>query len=341
MQIHELTRRQVKEDIGSELAGMAANAMGMGPAQTATRAATGLTKQGYGAGYQPPSAEWKDKYDKIVQDPAVKQYVAGLAKAWIASQQAPVKEANAPTVASVSEQDKNMREAKDRRSSKLNWRKDALKSVGASFDPSPPARAKPGQMPASVASSKQGKLMLKAYGKPRGGIQDVDEAPQEYTTPGGIIVPGSTKTDATTPKPPAGANPALATATPSPDTYGAQFVNFTDAKLASKIPGTYETVTMDMVRKLPGIKGALDKKLANVESTVGTPQHAYNVEEYLKVAVAGVQAVSQQIKNEKGVGATPGAGATTLGLSTQQIFLKAATYSKMPMESHYPTHQSD
>jgi uncharacterized protein (UPF0254 family) len=249
MQIHELTRRRVKEGIGSELADMAANAMGMGPAQTATRAATGLTKQGYGAGYQAPSAKWEDKYDKIVQDPAVKQYVAGLAKAWIASQQVPVKEATMPAVTGP------------------------VKSG----------------LPTPAEQEKFQQKVAAAAGKPAAAA-----APAQ---------PGAAQTA-----------PA-----PGPDNYGTQFVNFTDAKLASKIPGTYETVTMDMVRKLPGIKGALDKKLANVESTVGTPQHAYNVEEYLKVAVAGVQAVSQQIKNEKGVGATPGAGATTLGLSTQQI----------------------
>lgn len=243
MQIHELTRRRVQEGIGSDLAGMAATAMGMGPAQTATKAAAGLTKQGYGAGYQPPSTKWQDKYDKIVQDPAVKQYVAGVAQAWIqaSKQAAPVKEDDTPAVA-----------------------------------PAPKAG-----LPTPAEQEKFQQKVAAAQGKP--------------------------------------AAPAQPAPAPSPDTYGTQFVNFTDAKLASKIPGTYETVTMDMVRKLPGIKGELDKKLANVESTLGTPRHAYNVEEYLKVAVAGVQAMSQQIKNEKGVTATPGTGATTLGLSAQQI----------------------
>jgi hypothetical protein len=46
--------------------------------------------------------------------------------------------------------------------------------------PSSTAPAKPGQMPASVANSPQGKKMQKAYGKPRGGIQgmpsDLEEA---------------------------------------------------------------------------------------------------------------------------------------------------------------------
>lgn len=239
MQIHELTRRKVKEGIGSELAGMAANALGMNPAQQATKAAAGLAKQGYGPGYQPPSANWEDKYNKVVQDPAVKQYVATLAKAWIDSQQQTVKEETAPTVA-----------------------------------PAPKAG-----LPTPAEQEKFQQKIAAASGQP------------------------------------ATAKPAA----PAPDNYLTQFTAFTDAKLASRIPGTYETVTMDMVRKLPGIKAALDKKLANVASTQGTPQHAYNIEEYLKVAVAGVQAVSQQLKNEKGSGATAGMGATTLGLTQQQI----------------------
>jgi hypothetical protein len=248
MQIHELTCRQVQEGIGSDLAGMAATAMGMGPTQTATRAAAGLTKQGYGAGYQPPGAKWEDKYDKIAQDPAVKQYVAGVAKAWIqASKQAsPVKEADTPTVA-----------------------------------PAPKAG-----LPTPAEQERFQQKVAAASGKPA-----------------------------------AVAKPAVAKLQPQASNAGSEFVSFTDAKLASKIPGTYETVTMDMVRKLPEIEGVLDKKLANVIATAGTPQNAYNVEEYLKVAVAGVQAVSQQIKNEKGTVDTTGtgAGATTLGLSAQQI----------------------
>lgn len=242
MQIHELTRRTIKEGIGSELAGMAANAMGMGPAQQANKAAAGLTKQGYGAGYQPPSADWEDKYNKVVQDPAVKQYVAGVAKAWIDSQKQQVKEADTPAVA-----------------------------------PAPKAG-----LPTPAEQEKFQQKIAAASGQP------------------------------------AGAKPAAKPAAPVQDNYASQFTTFTDAKLASKIPGTYETVTMDRVRKLPGIKSALDKKLANVASTVGTPQHAYNIEEYLKVAVAGIQAVSQEIKNAKGT-VVPGAGATTLGLNAQQI----------------------
>lgn len=249
MQIHELTRRAIKEGIGSELAGMAANAMGMGPAQTATKAAAGLTKQGYGPGYQPPSANWEDKYNKVVQDPAVKQYVAGLAKAWVASQQTPVKEADVPAVS---------------------------------------APANPG-LPTPAEQEKFQQKVAAAAGK---------TAPTDKTTAAKPTAPAAL-----------------------PNDYLSKFLAFTDAKLASKIPGTYETVTMDQVRKLPGIQSALDKKLANVKATAGTPQNAYNVEEYLKVAVAGIQAVSQQIKNKAGAGAgaAPGANATTLGLSPQQI----------------------
>ena len=172
-------------------------------------------------------------------------------------------------------------ESKQRSKSKTsnknsNWRQDALKSVGAAFDPPPVPRPAPGQMPASVAASKQGKLMLQAYGKPRGGIQDIDEAPQEYTTPGGIVVPGGTRTD---PKPVAMVD----------------FERWADQQLTTQISGTGQKIDLDAVKKDPAIKVELDKVLPQIKKD---PNNLAAVEQYFLTAMKGMQRMADAVKQK-------------------------------------------
>jgi hypothetical protein len=196
-------------------------------------------------------------------------------------------------------------ESKQRSKSKTgnknpNWRQDALKSVGAAFDPPPVPRPAPGQMPASVAASRQGKLMLQAYGKPKGGIQDIDEAPQEYTTPSGIVVPGGVKSD-------------QATAPVNDD----QFVKWSDQQLDSVIPGTRQPITMSMVRQDTELSQAVSDALNKV---VKSNNDLRAVEEYFVVAMQAMQRLSAKLKQSTAQSrVSPTAAAAGAELLTQFI----------------------
>ena len=140
------------------------------------------------------------------------------------------------------------------------------------FGKIPAARvpALPGQMPAGVATSAQGKRMQKAYGKPRGGIQGIKSDLEEAVTVG-----------------------------PAADQYRTAFTKWADGQFATRVQETGTTVTMDAVRKaFPDLVTELKSALDKVVATKGTPQQASAVEEYAKLSVAGVQALAQMQKNK-------------------------------------------
>ena len=85
---------------------------------------------------------------------------------------------------------------------------------------------------------------------------------------------------------------------PAADQYRATFVNWSDGQLATRVPETGATVTMNDVRRVPGLDTKLSAALDQVVQTQGTPQQAQAVEEYIKLAVAGVQALAQKSKNK-------------------------------------------
>jgi hypothetical protein len=176
-------------------------------------------------------------------------------------------------------------ESKQRSKSKTgdknsNWRQDALKSVGAAFDLPPTPRPAPGQMPASVAASRQGKLMLQAYGKPKGGIQDIDEAPQEYTTRSGIVIPGGTTTD--------------------PKSSGmVDYEQWADQQLTTQISGTRQKIGLDAVKKDPAVKADLDKVLPQIKKD---PTNLAAVEMYLLTAMQAMQKMADVIKQKQSAG---------------------------------------
>lgn len=248
------------------------------PESVAADAAAKLTAKGYGPAFKAPSDKWEDKYAKVLQDPGVKQYVKGLAQGWSRSAQA-----------------------------------QAIKAT-----PTPSARANPGQMSAAVAASKAGRDMQKMFGQPRGGIQDMksdlEEAPQEYITPGGIVVPSGAKTDKSTaaPQPAASRPTAQQTAT---DPIASTFVAWSDGQLASRDPITGQPITMDDVRtKFPDLNDRLTKFLGQIVKTQGTAQQVAAVEEYAKLAVSGIQALAQTSRNR-----APQQRTTDLGVSPQQL----------------------
>jgi len=142
----------------------------------------------------------------------------------------------------------------------------------ATFGKVPVARvpAAPGQMPADVASSAQGRKMRQLYGKPRSGIQGMKSDLEEAATIG-----------------------------PAADQYRIAFTKWADGQFATRVQETGTTVTMDAVRKaFPDLTTELKSALDKIVATKGTPQQAPAVEEYAKLAVAGVQAVAQMQKNK-------------------------------------------
>lgn len=156
-----------------------------------------------------------------------------------------------------------------------NWRQDALKSAGAAFGQAPAQRPAPGQMPASVAASPQGQKMMQAYGQPRGGVQSIKEEPAEYTTPGGIIVPG------VPPAPPA-----------------EDFERWADQQLTTQVSGTRQPIDLDAVKKDPGVKAELDKVIPQIKKD---PTNIAAVEMYFLTAMKGMQRMAAQARQNAGI----------------------------------------
>ena len=245
------------------------------PEAVSADAAAKLTAKGYGPAYKAPSDKWEDKYARVLQDPGVKQYVKGLAQGWamqhaqLAKQAPPVATTSPTSVAATPPPTQ------------------AVMLGGKRLDPRNPKDAQ-----VLAAMQAQGKLQ---------------EAPEEYTTPGGIVVPGGTKTDVAPPVAPA----PVAVA----NNYQEKFVEWSDSELASRDPISREPITMDDVRaKFPDLNQQLNKFLGQIVKTQGTPQQATAVEEYAKLAVSGIQAIAQSSRNR-----APQQRTTDLGVSPQQL----------------------
>jgi len=304
MQIHEITLRQVDEGLGSFVSGLTGqNRIN----KQAAKAADKLTKQGYGADYQKPSDKWEDKYSALQKDTAVASYAKNLAAGWAKTASTLVKptqgltsaatlQKTIPTLVSTAKRFNNNLTSTQigqilAKSAPTVWANTADKSTaitqlkheltkqgvavdGASTTAAPTKPAtksyygKPGQMSSTVAASKTGQNMQKMFGKPRGGIQGMQSDLDEAVTIG-----------------------------PVADQYRTSFVNWSDGQLATRVPETGATITMAEVRKTPGLSTKLSAALDQVVQTQGTPQQTQAVEEYIKLAVAGVQALAQSSKN--------------------------------------------
>lgn len=273
MQIHEVT-------LPSEHIGNLAKKAGAGLAQAAQKAGTRLASAGQKATAAVANKNVASGFIQGLtgvdfprtyeQDPraleqATRQRARQLAQQWIKQIKSQPKSQFAKDKSSVANAD---------------WRQDALKSAGATFGQAPTARSAPGQMPASVASSAQGQRMLQAYGQPRGGIQSIKEAPTEYTTPSGIIVPAGTKTDPT----------YLETV---------NFEKWADQQLTTKITGTGQKIDLDAVKKDPAVKTELNKVLPQIQQD---PTNMAAVEMYLLIAMKAMQQAANSIKQKQAMG---------------------------------------
>jgi len=279
MQIHELTQpKKVNEGLWNTAKAVAQHAMGDYAGSMATSAAE-LQSRGRDIDSElDPKKSWETKYAALPKDPGIKQYINQLTQEW-------------------------------------------LKSPDATTPAVPTTRAAPGQMPASVAASKTGQNMQQMFGQPPGGIQgmqsDLEEAP-EYTSPGGIVIPSGAKTAQPLTATPVTAKPTT-TNKPAPTDYAGKFKAWVDKKLASRVTNTTDTVDMNQVRTdIPDLATKLDAALKQVASTQNTPQNTVAIQEYLKLALAGTQAVAQYKRGESIRGRT-GTATNELGVTAQQL----------------------
>lgn len=330
MQIHEVTKLPATEGLLGDIGRGLVSAAG-GPdlpqspgsaAKSAAKSAAALTAKGYGPGGRAlPSSNWTDKYKTIQRDPALQQYINSLMQGWsqqvTQQQQRQRAQSMAAPMPPVQKTTQAQTQAKAPGYVPPTDPAEIADMKARGFDPETGQKIKPvfepddkasstpaksavrpkyGQMPADVASSEQGQRMIQAYGQPKGGIQKkLNEAPQEYTTPAGIVVPGGTRSDQTPGAP-------VKTPTAQTDGYKQSFLKWSDSQLQSR-DSRYNTITMADVRKnVPGIQTALDKKLDDVIKARGTPQSAQAIKSYLEVAIAGVQARSQELKNTESQG---------------------------------------
>jgi hypothetical protein len=311
MQIHEITQPLIEGILGDIGRGVFQGATGMEIPQSQTSinkdaasAAANLSKKS-----PVPSTNWQDKLAQSKKDPAVKQYISQLAQGWVKTASTLIKptqgltstatlQKTIPTLVSAAKKTNNNLTSTQigqllAKSAPTIWANTADKSAaiaqlatelekqGVTVDgattttstSNKPASkysyGRPGQMSSTVASSKPGQTMQKVFGQPKGGIQGMQSDLNEAATMG-----------------------------PAADQYQTAFVQWSDAQLASKDPVTYQAITMKDVRALPGLGAELDQALQAVVSARDTPQSTAAITQYLELAVAGVQARSQQLKNK-------------------------------------------
>jgi hypothetical protein len=107
----------------------------------------------------------------------------------------------------------------------------------------------------------------------------LQEAPEEYTTPGGVIVPGGTATD--------------------PKSLGMiDFEKWADQLLTTKVSGTGQHIDLDAVKRNPAIKAELDKVLPQIKQD---PGNIAAVEMYFLTAMKGMQLMATQARQNAGV----------------------------------------
>ena len=257
-------------------------------ASTAQNAAQKLSKQGFGAQYQAPSADWQEKLKKVQTDPAVKQYIQSLASAW--SKSAPAAAAPAAT-------------------STPNYGAGGAATAQLTGIPSS-VTSTPLKTPAATPNYGAGGA-AQLTGTPSSAPSSVPSTPLNTPTVGNktptanqTIRVGGQKIDPNDPK---NATTIAAlrrqgaineTVSPDEDQYADAFISWADEKLKTRESNTGETIEMNDVRELPGISDALNPVLEQIVNTRGTPQQAAAVAKYFEIAVAGVQAVAQAVRNK-------------------------------------------
>ena len=270
MQIHEITKLPLQEGVFDAF---------KSPEQIASRAAEKLQAQGYGQRKLLPSMQ--DSVAAVQKNPAQQQYIKGLVAQW--QQSAPKSTPDAPA-SNPTGTEPNAPFAG--RSAPL-----PTVTVDGNLLTKGPDGLWHGEDGRAVTDPVQVAKIDKAYYTGmRNQKGTVKEAPQEYTTTSGIVVPGGAKTDQT----------------PAPDSNGYRdaFVKWATEKLRTVDPATRQTITLDQVNTTD-IRDELDRALDLVVATAGDPaKNTVAVNNYLTIAVAGVARASQKLRQDNVYGAT-------------------------------------
>jgi hypothetical protein len=309
MQIHEITKMSLQEGVFDTF---------KSPEQIAARAAQKLQAQGYGQRRSLPPVQ--DSVDAVQKNPAQQQYIKGLVAQW-QQQAATITPATPDQTATAS------KTAVAKSPASPTSQKSALPSItlgGKLLTKGPDGRWR-GETGAVVTDPEQAAKIDKAYQdrefqkKQFRQTAIVREAPAEYTTPSGIVVPGGAKTDQTS-------------VTPS-NVYRDAFVKWAGEKLRTVDPTTRQPITLDQVNKTD-IKDELDRALTQVVATAGDPaKNTAAVNNYLTIAVAGVARVSQKLRQDSVYGVTdkPDTPAST-GQTGQSIVTQQEIRNKLAQE---------
>ena len=271
MQIHEVTRPPLQEGVLGDIGRSIVSAAGgpdipqsqSGLAKDAAKSAADLAKKGYGpAGSALPSSNWADKYQTLQKDPAVGQYINSIMQGW-SKQMA-------------------QNQQQQRQASLAQPTPQAGTTVAQQTSPQPATQ--------STASSTVSKARP-TYGKSGTTVSFAGQRqkPLDPNNPKDAQILAQLKKQGELQE---------AVQTNAADHKNA-FQAWTDQQLASR-DSRYNAITMDDVRKhVPNIAAVLEMKLNDVVKARGTPQADEAIRAYLQVAIAGVQARSQSLKNEE------------------------------------------
>ena len=291
---------------------------------SAAKIAQNMEKKGLGAQYQPPSAKWEDKLKQIEANPAIKQYAKSIAAGWASQEQNAISptvglddymtiEKVLPLVTSFAQRNNNTvtssqigqylaknsptiwSNTTDKRSA-LRTIANELKKQGITVDNATPTAAPASATPGTTPSAKKSTVLPKIAQAQPGAPTPAEQNILNQRIQSALQNQSPTVTE------------AMATIGPKAEDYATSFKQWSNNKFKSKDPTTYETLTMDMVRGLPGMEAQLDDTLTNIVKTRGTPQQLQFVEKYAMLATAGMQALGQMNKNKKQQGVAPGTG---------------------------------
>ena len=306
MQIHEITKFSLNEGLFDAF---------KSPEQIAAQAAQKLQAQGYGQRKPLPSVQ--DSVAAVQKNPAQQQYIKGLVAQWQQSApKAPTPDTTATTTAATT--------AKTKTAATPQKSGQPTITIGGKLLTKGGDGLWHGETGAAVTDPAQAAKIDKAYQdqeyrkKQFQQTAIVREAPAEYTTPSGIVVPGGAKTDTT---------PATATAG-----YRDAFVKWAGEKLRTNLP-RIGTITLDDV-KATDIRDELDRAQAQVVATAGDPaKNTVAVNNYLTVAVAGIARLSQKMRQDSVYGATDKPNtATSTGQAGQAIVTQQEIQNKLSQE---------
>ena len=291
---------------------------------SAAKIAQNMEKKGLGAQYQPPSAKWEDKLKQIEANPAIKQYAKSIAAGWASQEQNAISPTVGlddymtikkvlPLVTSFAQRNNNTvtssqigqylaknsptiwSNTTDKRSA-LRTIANELKKQGITVDNATPTAAPASATPGTTPSAKKSTVLPKIAQAQPGAPTPAEQNILNQRIQSALQNQSPTVTE------------AMATIGPKAEDYATSFKQWSNNKFKSKDPTTYETLTMDQVRGLPGMEAQLDDTLTNIVKTRGTPQQLQFVEKYAMLATAGMQALGQINKNKKQQGVAPGTG---------------------------------